>query len=184
MQEKSHCYTYRPLDFEYQGFRVAIVQPTPDFSAPICCDLVEVTLNNHPDYEAISYVWGDPENEAPLQVGDAELRVTANLALALRYLRLPQKPRILWADAICIDQSNIEERNRQVQLMKDIYSTCTRDLIWLDEASGDTKNGIDSLVRMKSLNLQRLTIEALKTLTTRLPSENYGTVTLLKFGRL
>lgn len=157
MPEESRCYTYRPLDFEHQGFRVAILQPAPDFSAPVCIDLIEVTLNNHPDYEAISYVWGDPDNRAPVQVGDAELRVTANLALALRYLRLSQNPRTLWADAICIDQSNIEERNRQVQLMKEIYSSCIRGLIWLGEASNATQKGIDSLARMKSLNLQRLT---------------------------
>lgn len=155
MPEKPHLYTYRPLDFQNRGFRVAILQPAPDFSAPICCDLAEVTLNSHPNYEAISYVWGNPSNQAPIYLEDAESRVTANLALALRYLRLKHEPRTLWVNAICIDQSNIDERSRQVQLMKDIYSFCIRDLIWLGEANDCTEGKLNTLVHMKSLNLRR-----------------------------
>lgn len=155
MSEKLHHYTYRPLDFQDRGFRVATLQPAADFSALICCDLAEVTLNSHPDYEAISYVWGNPSNQVPIYLEDAESRVTANLALALRYLRLKDEPRTLWVDAICIDQSNIEEPSQQVQLMKDIYSSCIRDLIWLGEAGGRTEEGLNMLVHMKSLNIQR-----------------------------
>ena len=157
MEKHSRLYSYRPVDSEHRGFRLAILQPSSDFPAPISCDLVEVTLHNKPLYEALSYVWGDPANEAYLRVEGAILKVTASLELALRYLRLADRPRTIWVDAICIDQSNIEERNKQVRLMKDIYSSCTVDLVWLGEADEWTQQGIDSLRRMKSLNLQRLT---------------------------
>lgn len=160
----SPAYKYRPVDLEHRGFRVAILQPATDHSAPLCCELAEVVLDNHnhPDYEAISYVWGDPNDRALLRVEDAEFSVTANLALALRYLRLPHEPRTLWADAICIDQNNIDERSRQVQLMKEIYSSCVRDLVWLGESNESTQSGIDGLMHMKSLNLQRLTDQGYK----------------------
>lgn len=157
MAENPQFYIYRPLDHQHQGFRVAILQPALEFSAPICCNLVEVTVDSHPDYEAISYVWGNPENQAVLRVEDAELKVTVNLELALRYLRLSHEPRTLWVDAICIDQNNIDERNWQVQLMKNIYSSCVRDLIWLGTAQEDTEIAIASLAHMESLNLRRWT---------------------------
>jgi len=48
-----------------------------------------------------------------------------NLEAAMRYLRHEFIVRILWIDAICIDQLNVEERNYQVPLMKTIYSNAT-----------------------------------------------------------
>jgi hypothetical protein len=100
---------------------------------------------------------GDPEIQATLQIEGASLKVTTNLELALRYLRLPKKPRTIWIDAICIDQSNIKERNQQVGLMKGIYSSCAVDWVWIGESNDRTQSAIDVIKCMKSLNLQRLT---------------------------
>jgi hypothetical protein len=126
------------------------------------CNLVEVTLDKHPVYDALSYVWGDPKIQATLQIEGASLKVTTNLELALRYLRLVDKPRTIWVDAICIDQSNIEERNRQIGIMKGIYSSCAVDLVWIGESNKDTQRAIDTVKRMKSQNLQRLTNRGMK----------------------
>jgi hypothetical protein len=123
---------------------------------------VEVTLDDHPGYEALSYVWGDPTIEATLQIEGTSLKVTTNLELALRYLRLPDKPRTIWVDAICIDQSNIKERNQQVRPMKGIYSSCAVDLVWIGESDEVTQGAIHTVKRMKGLNLQRLTNQGRK----------------------
>jgi hypothetical protein len=42
------------------------------------------------------------------------LTITQNLALALRHLRKVDTPRVLWVDAICIDQTNLKERSAEV----------------------------------------------------------------------
>lgn len=160
--ETTPSFSYRSVDSGSRGFRLAILQPSAHFTAPITCNLVEVTLNDHPIYEALSYAWGDPKIQATLQIEGACLKVTTNLELALRYLRLPDQPRTIWADAICIDQSNIEERNQQVGLMKDIYSSCTVDLVWIGESDWSTQRAIDTIKRMKSLNFQRLTNRGVK----------------------
>ncbi|KAE9368013.1 HET-domain-containing protein [Stipitochalara longipes BDJ] len=157
MERSDSSYPYRPVDSSSRGFRLAILQPSVSFPAPIICNLIEVTIGDHPIYEALSYVWGDPKIQATLQVEGATLKVTTNLELALRYLRLPDKPRTIWVDAICINQSNIEERSQQVGLMKGIYSSCAVDLVWLGESDEWTQKAIDIVKRMKSLNLQRLT---------------------------
>ena len=57
--------------------------------------------------------------------------VTLNLFKALQHLRLDTAPRVLWVDAICIDQDNIPERDAQVQLMGNIYRTAGRVIVWL-----------------------------------------------------
>ncbi|KAF8851857.1 hypothetical protein BDZ45DRAFT_678826 [Acephala macrosclerotiorum] len=151
----SSTYTYRPVDAAHQGFRIAILEPSPDFQAPIRCSLVEVLVAAYSDYEAISYVWGDPNNQAQLEVEGETLMVTANLVLALRYIRHEKNSRYVWADAICIDQSNLEERGQQVQLMKDIYTLCSRDLIWLGESDEQTEKGIETLKQMERLQMRR-----------------------------
>jgi hypothetical protein len=157
MQQAALSYSYRSVDSSSRGFRLAILQPSAHFLAAVECNLVEVTLDHYPIYEALSYVWGDTKVLATLQIEGASLKVTTNLELALRYLRLPDKPRTIWVDAICIDQSNIEERNQQVRLMKSIYSSCAVDLVWIGESDKRTQSAFDSIKRMKSLNLQRLT---------------------------
>ena len=65
--------------------------------------------------------------------------MTDNLWLALWHLRLPDRKRIIWIDAICIDQSNIKERNRVVLRMKDIYERADEVIAWLGpEGNEDT----------------------------------------------
>jgi hypothetical protein len=44
-----------------------------------------------------------------------------------------------WLDAICIDQSDIQERNHQVQIMHTIYSSSEVVYIWLGESQSDSE---------------------------------------------
>jgi hypothetical protein len=78
----------------------------------------------------------------------AQWPVTTNLEAALRYLRHESMVRILWIDAICIDQSNIEERNHQVPLMKTIYSNATTVRVWL---GNPTTGSDDAIVILKEI---------------------------------
>jgi hypothetical protein len=71
--------------------------------------------------------------------------VTYNLDIALRNLRDAQSRRILWIDALCINQADVDERNRQVFLMSRIYSTAKHILVWLGEARGRSDFAMDRL---------------------------------------
>ena len=98
-----------------------------------------VPIDHTPPYEAISYVWGNLERTAEILCDDQVLGITASLSDALQRVRSTDKPRLLWADAICIDQSNLIERSEQVQLMRSIYQQAREVLVWLgpsDENSG------------------------------------------------
>ncbi|PSN74825.1 hypothetical protein BS50DRAFT_452007, partial [Corynespora cassiicola Philippines] len=56
--------------------------------------------------------------------------ITKNCGSALRQCRLPHD-RILWVDAICINQTNLEEQEQQVALMQDICKLAARVLVYL-----------------------------------------------------
>ncbi|KAF2461212.1 heterokaryon incompatibility, partial [Lineolata rhizophorae] len=88
-------------------------------------------LRSSPKYEALSYTWGDALDRHSIACEGKTIRVTANLLSALQHLRQPDVTRILWVDAVCINQGNIAERDAQVRMMGDIYRMAARVLVWL-----------------------------------------------------
>jgi len=76
----------------------------------IHCHLSIVSLQDSPCFEALSYVWGDPHTAKVVILDGHEFPVTANLHLALTHLQRLDKERVIWIDALCIDQGNVEER--------------------------------------------------------------------------
>jgi hypothetical protein len=96
------------------------------------CKLSHVTFGEKPQYEALSYTWGDPNDLEDIIINGLKIKVRANLYSALRHLRT-KEPRVLWADAICIDQGNFQERTYQVGLMDYIYTRASCVLVWLGE---------------------------------------------------
>ena len=142
MQIPEDKYEYIPLPTYSANrhiTRVLRLLPDSNFSAPVRCELQEVSLDEKPVYEAISYCWGAPLKLHPILCHDKRLNVSANLTAALRHLRRPETNRVLWADAICISQDDILERSQQVQMMRNIFEGAEHVLIWLGEADADSR---------------------------------------------
>lgn len=102
-------------------------------------------------YEALSWCWGTDEPEYVVMITEKigwrektyKKNVRKQLALALKYLRHPDKGRTLWIDAICIDQDDPSERNHQVQMMSRIYTRAKEVCIWLGDGDLSSKRAID-----------------------------------------
>ncbi|SMR49445.1 unnamed protein product [Zymoseptoria tritici ST99CH_3D1] len=78
-----------------------------------------------------------------------------SLYMALRRLRLPTRPVLLWIDFICIDQDNNKEKEEQVARMVDIYSRANRVVIWLGDEDARSRNAmqfIQDIVKVDSLD--------------------------------
>lgn len=103
------------------------------------CSLRTTSLANAPEFEALSYVWGDASHKFPITCDGECLEVTANLLEALYECRDPDEPRTLWIDALCIDQSNNTEKEQQVQLMRRIYESARRVLVFLGPTDDDVE---------------------------------------------
>ena len=123
---------YSPLEHSQRQIRlIRLSVETESHSKDIRCTFSVVFLDDDPQYEALSYAWGDSPATVPIFVDDHPFLVTENLHSALIHLRLPDRERILWVDAICINQIETSEKTHQVKLMHDIYSNAARVIVWL-----------------------------------------------------
>lgn len=130
MSNSGTLYQYVPLTAP-TSIRLLRLFPSSSQSAPLEITLTEVDLDGGPQYEALSYAWGDKKEKAAILCHGKTIEVTPNCESALRQLRLATKPRSLWIDVLCIDQSSLNERNHQVSMMGNIYSAATRVIVWL-----------------------------------------------------
>lgn len=73
---------------------------------------------------------GDPRQRV-IYVNGKQMSIGVNLELALRHLREDNRSKWIWADAICINQDDVDDRNEQVKSMQDVYRAAKRVIIWL-----------------------------------------------------
>ncbi|KAH7232861.1 heterokaryon incompatibility protein-domain-containing protein, partial [Fusarium tricinctum] len=132
-------FKYKPIGLAGPAIRLLRLLKGDD--DPIQCQLFESKLTSPEyvrDYAALSYTWGSTSRPCDIMINGSKMTVTKNVYLALRDLRYKEKDRVLWIDALCIDQNNDAERGEQVQQMGSIYSEAERVIIWLGEATYDT----------------------------------------------
>ncbi|KAK1753313.1 heterokaryon incompatibility protein-domain-containing protein [Echria macrotheca] len=132
-------------ELERGEFRLLNLEPAPDFASPIAVRLSTHRFDSGETYEALSYVWGDPNDTVLISVDLVLVPVTRNLAAALRHLRHTRDTKVIWADALCINQANTEERNHQVKYMGEIYRCADLVRIWLGESDHETASAVKLL---------------------------------------
>lgn len=137
-------HTYQPLAYD-DSIRILILEPGERQEA-IRCSLVSMRLSEKPEYDAISYVWGTDAPSREITIDGQGVVIRKNLFRALRRFRRSTErndsqetsgrnlQRKLWADALCINQADIPERNQQVQSMKLVFAQARSVLIWLRES--------------------------------------------------
>ncbi|KLU93047.1 hypothetical protein MAPG_11963, partial [Magnaporthiopsis poae ATCC 64411] len=156
-------YCHSPLS--HGSIRLLRLMPHKDKEAPIRCQLFEYRLQEPGQgmhlYEALSYVWGSEENKQPIYVqsddkgggssatpstgDDYCLLVTVNLYEALSHVRNRLLERVMWIDAVCINQEDDGEKGRQVQLMAKIYANASRVIVWLGEATDNGDQALEAI---------------------------------------
>ena len=92
------------LDPLKNEIRLLVIQPSKDSRAQIECSRDIVSLNDDPKFEALSYTWDDPNVVDSILVDSKAFSITLDALSALKGLRYGDRARILWIDAICIDQ--------------------------------------------------------------------------------
>ncbi|KAF4444775.1 heterokaryon incompatibility 6 OR allele [Fusarium acutatum] len=148
---------YRQLAPKLSQIRLLHLQsmPTKDHrsSAPwykcvsLECTFETVHLASAPPYEALSYTWGDEDASVRILLNGEEFLVRPNLAYALAALRISE-PRVLWVDALCINQQDTTERNHQVGMMRDIFRRAERVLVWLGRPSSGWDSSVAGALEM------------------------------------
>ena len=114
----------------------------------LSCGLEDCRLSDDPSYEALSYTWGQPIFPEILHTDNGVLKITENLALALRRLRFKERVRYLWIDAVCINQNDATDKSRQVAMMGSIYKSARRVICWLGQADESINDAMETLKRL------------------------------------
>lgn len=163
-------YTYKPLETPTS---VRLLEILPASEDQVSCALIDASLDDEPQYAALSYTWGCPfwdynfeHSEDPAVFNEPNnkystdlnctiicngysLLVTRNLLEALEALRdgplATTGGQYLWVDAICTNQEDIPERNSQVAMMGRIYAMARTVVVWLGESLPRTSVAIQIL---------------------------------------
>lgn len=142
---------YTPLDNTKNEIRLLQILPAQSCPSDISCQMNIYSLDDGPTYSALSYVWGVEHRTRRLIAVNGHLAmVTKNLFDALCRLREDRVERV-WADAICIDQSNDQEKGHQVQKMGMIYQRASTVWSWTGPEDEDSKRGIQVMSRIAAL---------------------------------
>ncbi|RYP62597.1 hypothetical protein DL771_009676 [Monosporascus sp. 5C6A] len=138
-------FEYEAFDLDRPGFRLLRLEAG---IGPIRCHVFQAYLDDENSlipYEALSYCWGSNRLAGTVMANEKVLFITENLSEALQHLRHKDEDRILWIDAICIDQNNIRERGHQVGCMGRIYSRAHQVLVWLGYVTYELSHLISAL---------------------------------------
>ncbi|MCJ1435515.1 hypothetical protein MMC27_004889 [Xylographa pallens] len=149
--KSNNGFYFSPLDALDKEIRLLRLH-RGDKNDPIEIELTHASLHDRPRYLALSYVWGDTTTLYPVSVNRQRLSITLNLLHALEHIRNTKgtdNGMLYWVDGICIDQNNVSERNHQVRLMTEIYSSAFKVLVWLGVPTEDSEL---ALAKMKAMD--------------------------------
>jgi len=98
------------LDTSKPQIRLIHIEPGPDNDEITCTLHLADFEDDSCRYEALSYEWGDASNTSFYVIlNGKKFSVRENLWSALLYLRMKETVRIIWIDALCINQHNQEK---------------------------------------------------------------------------
>ena len=160
----SHAFMTAQLEDATREIRLLSVQPGERHD-DIECTLQVVPLGTNTTYEALSYAWDDAQVRLSIHLQAQEFLVTTNLHSALFELRRRLKPRVLWVDALCIDQCNSVELGSQVQNMRKIYQYACQVLVWLGPAKDNSDFIMDKLKELSAVEESDIIRQALQKLS-------------------
>lgn len=146
MSLQGPLHRYDPLP--ESSIRLLRLLPHQDEDAPIQCQIFNCSLENSRGtrpYEALSYVWGSDHGSHSISIDKCYLPIGDNLFVALLHLRDPCIERILWIDAVCINQKDNREKGHQVQAMAKIYAKATRVIVWLGRTIPDIDQALEDI---------------------------------------
>ncbi|KAF5970507.1 heterokaryon incompatibility 6 OR allele [Fusarium coicis] len=134
---------YQPITGDKE-IRLLILEPGSRDEA-LECHLVNAELAWRTRFEALSYAWGDDTIRYQLRCSGHDISIRANLHDALLDLRHPTRKRVLWIDALCINQTDGDEKSKQIRLMHEIYSQAQEVLIYLGKSDPSVQGAIESM---------------------------------------
>ncbi|KAF5678090.1 heterokaryon incompatibility 6 OR allele [Fusarium circinatum] len=169
---------YYSDELDTESFRLATL--STDIHPDTKTQVPSITLTKHLlfgasdlPYNALSYTWGSPRDSPQLTDKNANttillnglsFEVQANLYDALVELQVSCSETPIWVDALCINQSNSNERSPQVSVMNQIYGKANRVIVWLGKAFPELETGLKAVERLGAASVPE-TLRMIRTQT-------------------
>jgi ankyrin repeat protein len=149
------CNVSAVMSFKYdalpskRSLRLLRFLPNED-DVSIKCTLSAFDFDGAPPFQALSYHWGSPDAPRHILLNESNFKVTQNLWDFLKVQQREEDPFLepshyrtfFWIDAICVDQTNVHERNSQVAFMNEIYKAAARVIVWLGPGSDEENHAM------------------------------------------
>ncbi|KAF1921675.1 heterokaryon incompatibility protein-domain-containing protein [Ampelomyces quisqualis] len=136
-------YPYKKLP-DGETFRYLSLQPGVG-DEPLIASLHTANILDI-EYDAVSYAWGTSMKDHTILCEGYTMMITPNLSTVLHRVRLHDRPMAVWADGICINQQDVNEKGHQVALMGMIYRSAARVLIYIGSDDGSKAPSLCSLL--------------------------------------
>ncbi|KAF7534369.1 hypothetical protein G7054_g6267 [Neopestalotiopsis clavispora] len=121
---------------------IRLISIAPSKKSTITCKVRYESLDQLPQYVAISYAWGDASDKKHIYLDGIYHEISASLFGALKALRRKKKKVLIWADALCINQQDNVEKSKQIKLMTRIYAKAKSVAIWLGPKADNSRSAI------------------------------------------
>ena len=135
-----NAFEYQPLQ-NPSDIRVVRILPSEYDSPEIRCQMVHTSLDDTPQYDAISYTWRHygRERNSYIRLDGQPFRVRGKIASILRTLRSTNSSTSIdvWIDGLCINMPDLPERSSQVALMAQIYRQAREVAVILEDEGVD-----------------------------------------------
>ena len=118
---------YQPLKTN----EIRLMRLQCDGTPAIKCSLSSFSIDKCPKYIALSYRWGTEEPSHRIHLDDYTMLVQSNLYDYLKLMKDEAQEDWTFIDYLCINQRNIIERGRQVDLMQQVYQRATEVIAWM-----------------------------------------------------
>jgi heterokaryon incompatibility protein (HET) len=109
-----------------------------------------VSISECPKFSAISYAWGPALKPFQLRTTEGKILLTSSLHAALKRLRSVTERVILWADAICIDQTNVYEKGTQIRLLPTIFESAKTVFAWIGNEEDNSYQALETLLQIRT----------------------------------
>ena len=130
-------FQYRPLE----SGEIRLLRPVSQPGGSLSFQVVHRSLLSKSRYASLSYVWGPPGNTHTVSLDGNPFPIRPDLNDALQQIQSSRLlDRLLWVDAICINQNDTRGKTAQVQLMRQIYERSSKVLVWLGKPENEEDN--------------------------------------------
>ncbi|CAN9179355.1 unnamed protein product [Alternaria sp. RS040] len=152
----STIFKHQPLDHSKPSIRLVHLLSTLSPRNQIQCSITHATVGAK--YTCLSYRWGDPSPSQDVLIDGKVFTVRQNLFEFLVTAREKAASDAcaslgpFWIDALCIDQSDVLERNHQVRQMGTIYKNAVEVYVWLGSMTWDRLTLLPVLQKAKALS--------------------------------